>query len=337
LERTVNLGGRSLIQRTYVSGSGHYTRLFARYSYNRVVLVSYAPAFYYAPEFYGWLYADWAALITYAFEWASLPWFGGTSPYFAPYAAYPSGYTWLTDYYVGETIAEAYGEQAQPPATKNVAAPAVADEGRAQDTVAAEASAPISVETKAAIAAEVQHQLAYESAASSGTLPSGAGELPSYLKPNYIFVAAGSLDVATADRQTCGLSGGDVLAVIAPPAEQATSGELRVVAAKRGDCPAGTHVTVALQDLQDMLNNMRAQVDAGLEQLRARQGTGGLPAAPPSTMTPPRPTAPDTLPPSYDDVSLAALLEAQQEQAAHDEAGLLSTAFAPPTVKKPGT
>ena len=37
-----------------------------------------------------------------------------------------------------------------------------------------------------------------------------------------------------------------------------------------------------LTDLQEMQNHMRETIDQGLQELQAKQGTGGLPAAPPS-------------------------------------------------------
>jgi hypothetical protein len=332
LELAASPDGRSLVLRTYLSGTTSYTRVFTTHRYNRAELVSYVPSVYYAPEFYGWLYADWAALVSYIFDWHGQAWCDGVNPYFAPYAAYPNGYSWLTDYYVGQTMAEP--EPAPPSKENNAAAPAAGDKGQAQhDIVAAEASTAISPEVKAAIAAEVQHQLAYESAASSDTLPAGAGELPSALTPNYNFVVASNLDVATADQHTCGLSAGDVLVVVAPPTENATAADLRVVAAKRGDCPAGVQVSVALQELQNMLNNMRARIDEGMLQLRTSQGTGGLPAAPPSTMTPPRPALADVPPFKDDGVGLATLLEEQRQQAARAEVALDSAAFPPPASK----
>ena len=44
---------------------------------------------------------------------------------------------------------------------------------------------------------------------------------------------------------------------------------------------------VQLTDLQEMQNHMRETIDQGLQDLQAKQGTGGLPAAPPSAQAPP--------------------------------------------------
>ena len=44
-------------------------------------------------------------------------------------------------------------------------------------------------------------------------------------------------------------------------------------------------------DLQEMQNHMRETIDKGLQELQAKQGTGGLPPAPPSAQAPPVQTA----------------------------------------------
>jgi hypothetical protein len=48
-------------------------------------------------------------------------------------------------------------------------------------------------------------------------------------------------------------------------------------------------VQVQLTDLQEMQNHMRETIDQGLQDLQAKQGTGGLPAAPPSAQAQPAP------------------------------------------------
>ena len=64
------------------------------------------------------------------------------------------------------------------------------------------------------------------------------------------------------------------------------------MASKGGlECPRSTTVTVAVTDLQEMQNHMRETIDQGLQELQSKQGTGGLPAAPPSAKAPPVQTA----------------------------------------------
>jgi len=79
-------------------------------------------------------------------------------------------------------------------------------------------------------------------------------------------------------------------------------------------------------NLQDVQNNMRAQLDAGLRELRRRQGNGGLPAAPSSAIAPPpRPVMADA--PSAIDANVAGLLEARQQEAKQAESEIVQTAF----------
>jgi len=65
-----------------------------------------------------------------------------------------------------------------------------------------------------------------------------------------------------------------------------------VLASKRGqDCQRRDVVSVPLDELQEMYNHMRETVDQGLQELHAKQGSGGLPPAPPSAKAAPVETA----------------------------------------------
>jgi hypothetical protein len=57
-----------------------------------------------------------------------------------------------------------------------------------------------------------------------------------------------------------------------------------VVLSSKGnpECQISLTVQIQLTDLQEMQNHMRETIDQGLQDLQAKQGTGGLPAAPPS-------------------------------------------------------
>ncbi len=105
----------------------------------------------------------------------------------------------------------------------------------------------------------------------------------------HVFVAGGSLDVVDASSgQECALSDGDALQLQAPPAPDATAANLVVLASKGGpECAKSSSVTVQLTDLQEMQNHMRETIDQGLQDLQAKQGKGGLPAAPASAQAQP--------------------------------------------------
>jgi hypothetical protein len=82
-----------------------------------------------------------------------------------------------------------------------------------------------------------------------------------------------------------------------------------VSASQKSDCPSGSQVAVAVDDLQEMHNHFREQLDSGLKTLADNQGKNGLPAAP-DTKTRANPDGqvkPDT--------SVKGELEAQQADA----------------------
>ena len=101
---------------------------------------------------------------------------------------------------------------------------------------------------------------------------------------HHIFVANSALDVVDAGSGAeCAISDGDVLQLTAPPAADATSADLVVLASKGGnECQKSATVTVNFSDLQEMQNSMRQNLDNGLKELQSKQGQGGIPQAPPS-------------------------------------------------------
>ena len=58
------------------------------------------------------------------------------------------------------------------------------------------------------------------------------------------------------------------------------SADLMVLSSRGQDCRKGSTVSVALQDLQEMQNQMQATIDRGMGDLQSKQGQGGLPTLP---------------------------------------------------------
>ena len=326
--------GRILIQRTYLVNNLHVTRVYDTYVYNGVTLPHYVPAFYYAPEFYGWAYYPWDAPIAYRWGWADSPWVGYYSGYFAPFPVYASPAYWLTDYIFSETLAEAYQNIRERQAAREAQAAGAEEAGDrpdADDEVQAQQDTPITPELKQAIAEEVQQQLAYENAAAAKQDGAAAVDsLPQVLVANHLFVVGQALNVATTDAAVCALSPGDVLKLTDTPGDGAQAAELFVAASRQSDCPAGTQVTVALQDLQEMQDNFRTALSAGLQGLHDGQGQNGLPPAPRSAIAPPpRPAVNVT---ADNTVLESALMEAQLDA---DKAASQATtqAFSPTAPK----
>ena len=325
LERTLVAGSQTYTVRNYYVAGITYTRVYRAYTFNGAVLPQYITGVYYPPAFYGWAFYPWANPVAYTWEWRGAPWFNVYNGYFAPSPFYASGSAWLTDYFLSQTLASAYHDQAN-----GAAVVGDSSNGPAENGLEAADNTPITPELKNLITEEVSRQLAYENAIASGTAESDVVELPSSLHADQVFVVASNLDVSAGSSQTCALSAGDVLQVTTPPGKNAPLAGLRVSASRRADCPAGTVVNLSARDLADMQNNLREQMDSGLGAMRTGQGQLGLPTAPASAMADaPRTAMPDVpLPPNP---NVGALLDTQQIEARQTE----SDSFRAITAKLP--
>jgi hypothetical protein len=276
--------------------------------------------------------------------WASSAWFACNTGFFGPSSSYQSGANWLADYYLSQTLSDSFDAGSQAGAASCPASDGqVADENLAGtnasddngqtadanapgDDTSAPADTPITPDIKQMIADEVKQQLAFENAAAAkpDQAPMLDG-LPQVMVPNHLFVVDQVQNVTTADGQQCALSAGDVIKLTAAPPDGATTAGLTVVSTHKGDCPAGTTVTLSLDSLQEMHNNFRAQLDSGLQALRDQQGKGGLPAAPYPAITPPPMPADE---PPADTENVQAMLDTQQQQADQAETTVTQMAFA---------
>lgn len=320
VQRPVMWHGQAVVQRTYVSGGHVVTHLYAPYTYHGVALVNYVPHTHYVPAFYGWVYYPWHAPAVYAWGWTSTPWYQADTGYFVALPTYPSAALWLTDYILGGMLATAYELQQQ----SDQAVDAGPDE-TADDAVYAQTDTSITPQLKQALAEEVAQQVSSENAAAQN--PQASTEMTGLsraLVQNHLFIVTQPLNVTSEDGHTCGLTSGDLLKVQTPPADNAIAAELSVEASRKADCPAHQMVTVTFEDLQEMQNGFRAQVDGGLTTLHDQQGQNGLPAAPMSAIAPP-PRPIDDLPPPAPDAQ--ALVSGAQQQADSSEAHLTKTAF----------
>jgi hypothetical protein len=154
---------------------------------------------------------------------------------------------------------------------------------------------PLTEDVKQQIAAEVKAQLALENqeatqTAASQDVDAGSSGIQRMLTDGqaHVFVVGDGLDLTDSTGAECPVSEGDALKLVAPPAADATTADLVVLASKGGkECAKTATVAVKLDDLQEMQNHMRETIDLGLKDLQAKQGTGGLPAAPASAKAPP--------------------------------------------------
>jgi hypothetical protein len=318
-QRPFVVQNRTYVQRTYYVNNVAYVHVYRPYMYRGVTLNVYAPTRYYSTGFYGWAYSPWRMPVAYSWGWGGSPWFGFYGGYFTPYPVYRSPAFWLTDYMFAATLQEAYQER--------MAAAAAAQAGYGYDN-----QAVLTPAVKDAISEEVQRQLEAErsEAQYSGAAMSSSGLPPGLNDGNaHVFVVARGMDVASAAvGGECSLSEGDVLQLGVDAPRDADSAGVVVLASKGQDCRRGAIVSVQWPDLIEMQNHMRETLDRGLEELRAKQGQGGLPALPASAASAPvqAPFAAQAPPP---DANVAAELRQETDQANQTEQQVVGQASAP--------
>lgn len=304
--------GHEFANRTYFYQGRPYALYYRGYGYRGITLHGYVPYRYYSPAFYGWAYRPWYQPVRYNWGWFGSPWYGyyGRS-YFTPYASYPSASYWLTDYLISASLQAAYEER--------LANQSYYSSGQSS-------AAMLSPEVKDEISNEVQRQLALENSESriavNGDVDMNSSGLPRMLAETSpgnprIFVVAGSLDVTDNQGQDCTLTEGDVLRLSTPPAPDATSAFLQVLASKNPSCAKGGMVSVGFEDLQEMQNHMRATIDRGLQDLQSHQG--GLPVPPANAAAPPVQASFAPIAPPPDENASSELQRQAQEADAADK------------------
>jgi hypothetical protein len=314
IERPYRFGNHEFARRTFYEHGRPYERFYGRYQFRGVNLNVYRPAAYYRPEFYGWAYNPWTPV---HYAWAPSPAVAYYGVYFAPAPVYPTPSLWLTDYLVATSLAAAY----QASVDANTPPPPQPVYGSA-----------LSPQAKDLIAQEVQRQIALENSEVQTSVPNGAEQpapgIERDLTDNtpHVFVAGAEVDLVDSTGNECAITEGDALEMNGAPASDAVAADLLVLASKGGkECRSGATVSVAIADLQEMQNHMRAMIDQGLGELRAKQGTGGLPAIPnPANAPPVKAAFVSTAPPP--DKNVATELQQQVAEADTAEAQVLGEA-----------
>jgi hypothetical protein len=133
-------------------------------------------------------------------------------------------------------------------------------------------AAPITDDVKNKVADEVQAQVAEEAREADGSArnlepKAGAGGVVEELgRPaQHVFVVASDLDLVDDNGRRCMISEGDVIQILsAADAESGTAPGI-VLSSKGGvECAQSARVDIAVSDLQEMQNHMRAAIDQGL-------------------------------------------------------------------------
>jgi hypothetical protein len=268
------LGRHGYVSRTYVVEGRSYARVYHSYSYRHEVYYRYVPAVYYHHDFYGWAGRPWGEPVVFAWGWHREPWFETYGMYLAPLPVYPTAALWLTDFLLAANLRTDYQNRQ--------------DAGDGPPVQTSDAQVTLTPEVKQAIAEEVHRQIQDEQRAASQPQPAGpsptslnANEtVPPALDPNQrIFVVSSSLDLTTAAGE-CALSPGDIILRTADQPTSENMVEVSVLSSKSGDCPANVNAPLELAALQEMQNQFREQIDAGLKTLAENGGRNGLPKAP---------------------------------------------------------
>jgi len=305
-----NRGGRAYYQRTYYYGGHRYAYAYRGYYYHGYRYYGYAPAYYYHPVYYGWAYNPWPAPVAYSWGWTANPWYGSYGYYYAPYPVYPAAPFWLTDYMMGAQLQAAYEAglaargELNPPSL--VASPDLVAGLFSGDLLvssnlqlvygaamyagaAGAASQPqVSKEVKDALAEEVKQQIAADKAAAANPNQSAAGgdEVPPALSPNFrYFIVASDVDITPDSGQECQLTQGDVIYRASDQPDADNNVDVVVKSSKKDDCALGTKGALDANDVQEMYNQFRLSLEAGLKSLAENSGKNGLPTAPDTATT----------------------------------------------------
>lgn len=291
VERPFDRGGRQYVRRTYVVGGRSYVRVYRGHYYHGRPYYVYVPPYYYAPAYYRWMYGPWPRPVYYHWGWYGSIWYRPYGYYFAPYPVYPYASLWLTDYLIAENLRLAYEadnfNSYQPSdGQAGIALAAYHPANQANGDASKTGSAVLTPQVKQMIADEVKGVIAEQQKAAgspNGAAQDGSGdERPAALDANHRLFVVFSVVEATANNDTCSLTASDVVKRIEDTPDSDNTVAVQILASKKGNCAIGSRVRVDLGDLNDMLNHLREQVDAGMKILAEKQGKDGLPAAPPA-------------------------------------------------------
>jgi hypothetical protein len=254
---------------------------------------------------------------------------------------------WLTDYLIAANLQAAYAAQQAaaaggdngeviPPAIQNASADEIAALWSTDPLVAAKLQATygaymlgggappaagtsqLSPEVKQALADEMKNEVAAEKAAAAAgqNAPASSGDqVPPALDPKIrIFMVASDEDLTTSDGTECTLTAGDVIYRVGDKPDDDNMVDATVKSSKKDECAIGATVGVSADDIQEMHNQLRITMDAGLKELADKQGKNGMPPAPDTK------TTAGEVPPPTPDQSVSSDLAQQQKDAAAAEA-----------------
>jgi hypothetical protein len=194
---------------------------------------------------------------------------------------------WSSDQLIASNLEAAYGENfffspagaAQPALSKEVK-DALAEEVKRQlalDKNAAEKPKNASVFFDRTVSPNLH--ATYGGAAE-------AEEVPPALDPNFrYFVVVSDLELTPDSGDECQLTQGDVIYRSGDQVSDDNNIDVVVKRIKKDDCAIGTKGSLDANDIQEMHNQFRVSLEAGLKALAEKNGKDGLPKAPDTTTT----------------------------------------------------
>jgi hypothetical protein len=296
-------GRPAFVQRTYLVDGRPSVHVYRVARYGGVVYLRYVPATSHPPGFYARVLTPWPKPVAYKWGANQAPGISLYAGYFTPDSSYPTASLWLTDFVLAEDLQRAYErhQEYQPDQEGAPEAPETESE-----------TVSITPEVKNAIAQSAQLQVQSQQADSGATPPprvAGNRELPPTLDPNQrTFVVSESFD-GNQGSAPCTLTPGDVIYRTGDNLVAGNKVGVNVLSSKAGDCAANIPTQIDFIALQEMLNQFRQQIEAGLSKLAASQGHGGIPAGSPSD------TQLDPAGSAQADPNAAAVLQQQQNDA----------------------
>jgi hypothetical protein len=155
-----------------------------------------------------------------------------------------------------------------------------------KQAIANEVSAQLAAQQAAAASPTSGSSMQMQAAPAAGAATQTSDQLPDALDPkSRTFVVSTALSETMDDGTACSLSSGDILTRISNTADANQNVTVLVTSSQNGDCVAGTQLAMAVQDLQDMQNDFRQNLNTGLQSLADNQGKKGMPSSPPPGQT----------------------------------------------------
>ena len=270
------------VSRAYVIGNRTEVRVYRGYTYNSIHYVTYVPAVYYRPEFYGWVGRPWGPRVAYAWGWEpAAPWYYGG--YFAPAPVYDSPSLWLADYVLAANLRASYDNQQRPYQDQQY---------QPQPDMVQSTGVMLTPEIKMQIAEEVKAQIEAEKRIAAeraiGAPPPNPNpqetvdDVPPPALQQRLFIVSASLDVTgIGGGLACALTAGDVIErTLGQPVTSDGKVAVNVMSSKDGDCPADFATLLDIATLQEMQNQFKVQIAAGMEKLSNEEGKSGVPDGP---------------------------------------------------------